>query len=816
MAAPFLTRFTPGIMDSMALEATYVHDESLPSEIIKRVQLHARGDFGRHLLIMGPEGVGKSHLLSLTYYRTQVMSTIVDQQLLVWFRECEWGITSTDAFLLRVLESLDEQYSSGLAKRLDEIRSLGAKETSSATRELFDAVAGDRALVVFVERFEEVLKGLASSDRRDFLAYLGEHPRIMLVATSRHNLSEAIPRMGNFASLFDTLSMDELTADEASRLVLKIVSLYDEDKLLSEIASSEGRAFLNAIHHMCGGISRVFVILAQNIVLSGTQQKAEVLLSTLDALLPQQRARMLVLSPQQRKIVDLLCLSNKAMTVKEISRNCGASHQTCSSQLKSLRDLDYVHSIPIGRESYYEMRDDILRLCNALHGRHRDRVSTTAKFLRVWFGATHFDDRPPLPEPDVALPSNFLEEPLLKNRPETKNPKIATDAKHFLEGIRKGDLSKALHHANNLVDVRGRPWDYFAKVHCLCQQGGWSEALGNIDRTLAQNPDNSLALSAKGYILFRMKQYGSSMRAIDHAITLKPKHYPQIWSLRAAVELDRGNYEEAIASCEHATGLQGKDPLPWYLQGLAEAHKENFQKAIKCCESALKEQNDYPFVLNLLGVLLCRIDRPYEALRPFEALLNIAPQNSDAWGYRGAALLIMGAREEALKSFTKASEEGTLSPYVGFQKARLLFALDRREEGYAALTDALEKCADRPGLVAGASTRLLEDLLSGGLGKHDLESHVVSVCDIYERWELGAALGAALVASARDLPSLLPKKQAKSQWVDMWKQASSGRKEIETAVGILNSLVRYWNLGSRDVLLALSPEERKLVELEVL
>ena len=88
---------------------------------------------------------------------------------------------------------------------------------------------------------------------------------------------------------------------------------------------------------------------------------SKVYLLTLDELTPQFRSQIKSLSRQQRKIVGFLSNQQGAISVTEIAKKNFLSHQTASSQLKTLLDKKFVVKHPFGRESYYELADFQLR-----------------------------------------------------------------------------------------------------------------------------------------------------------------------------------------------------------------------------------------------------------------------------------------------------------------------------------------------------------------------------------------------------------------------------------------------------------------------
>jgi predicted AAA+ superfamily ATPase len=87
----FLSRFTPSLMSPDALEAIFVQREKLLQDILERVRTSALGAEKKNTLLVGPRGIGKTHLVSLVHHRLRSMKSIEDRILIAWMREEEWA-----------------------------------------------------------------------------------------------------------------------------------------------------------------------------------------------------------------------------------------------------------------------------------------------------------------------------------------------------------------------------------------------------------------------------------------------------------------------------------------------------------------------------------------------------------------------------------------------------------------------------------------------------------------------------------------------------------------------------------------------------
>ena len=98
--------FNPSMMSGDELEATLVDRARIASRVFELLSSNTRNGSKHNILLVGPRGIGKSHLTALIYYRLKAAATITETQAIAYLREDEWGLTSLLDFLIRVYESL--------------------------------------------------------------------------------------------------------------------------------------------------------------------------------------------------------------------------------------------------------------------------------------------------------------------------------------------------------------------------------------------------------------------------------------------------------------------------------------------------------------------------------------------------------------------------------------------------------------------------------------------------------------------------------------------------------------------------------------
>ena len=373
-------------MAAEVLEAIFVQRQELAERLVELIENSVLTGSKQHTLLIGPRGIGKTHLVSLVYHRVRQLDSLRDRLLIAWLREEEWGVMSFLDLLLRILRALiAEDKNQELKDQVEGLYQLSSDEAERAAAALLKEYVGRRTLLIIVENLDDLFHGLEDEGQKRLRSYLQENPFSTILATSQSLFGGVSLQTSPFYGFFRINHLEELTLEDATQLLTKIAELEGDEDLASLIKTSLGRVRLRALHRLAGGNHRVYIIFSQFLTRESLNELIEALMRTLDELTPYYHERIRWLSPQQRKIVELLSDRGNALSVKEIASRCFMSHQTASAQLKSLREWGYVRTNPVGRESYYELREPLMRLCVEVK-KHRDEpIRLVVELLRSWY-----------------------------------------------------------------------------------------------------------------------------------------------------------------------------------------------------------------------------------------------------------------------------------------------------------------------------------------------------------------------------------------------------------------------------------------------
>jgi len=716
MKNTLISRFTPSLMAPETLEGILVQRHALANYLVDKIRDSATTDNKHYQLLIGPRGIGKTHLVSLIYHRIVKMKDLRDKLLIAWLREEEYGIASFLDLLIAILRAIGKEYPTEYQTELHDavegLYELSPEDAESVAAQLLKDFVGKRVLLLIVENLDDVFGGLGEIGQKQFRAYIQNHGFLTILATSQSLFDGIESRDQPFYGFFYPHNLNELELDDAVNLLNQIASLEGKTELASFIQNSTGRNRIKVVHFLSGGSPRIYMVFSDFLVnresLNGL---VEAFMAMLDDLTPYYQDRMKYISNQQRKIVDFLADLRRAAPVKEIAKRCFISHQTASSQLKDLRSKGYVKSEEIGRESWYELREPLMRFCLEVKKQRNEPIRLFVDFLRVWYTQEELQQRLGLRMADVDFADK---ESLFKYRPNLEPiPLDAVMEREYytraLEAIerneedprlkayfheieycreQKDDVS-ALEYAEKLVTSRGEARDWSEKGRCLNRLKHYDEALKCLDKAIEIDSNYARAWAYKGDVLDDLKRYDEALVSLDKAITLDGNDN-LAWHWRGHVLNNLKRYEEALASFDRALELDANDKLDWGMRGNVLNNLKCYEEALVSYDRALEIDANYQWAWSNRGNVLNNLERYEEALESFDRALEIDANYQWDWANRGNVLNNLKRYEEALESFDRAIELDPNDKWAWANRGNLLSSLERYEESLASLNKAIE------------------------------------------------------------------------------------------------------------------------------
>ncbi|MEW6738103.1 MAG: tetratricopeptide repeat protein [Acidobacteriota bacterium] len=277
-------------------------------------------------------------------------------------------------------------------------------------------------------------------------------------------------------------------------------------------------------------------------------------MNMLDELTPYYQARMAWLSLQQRKIVEFLCDRRGAVPVKEIAQHSFITHQTTSSQLQDLREKGYVNSITIGRESYYELSEPLMRMCIEVKKSRGEPIRLLVDFLRLWYTPEELQQKLALLTSYATLEHQYLHQAIHESLKEGVDSRVRACVKDYQNYLEKGNFAQALQVSEELIAIRGDSSDWLSKAVCLERMQHWDDALAVNDKVLELDPNNSAVWHQRGWLLQNLDRIDEALASFNKAAELNPVSWVT-WFMQSQILYDLKLYNQALAASQKAITL---------------------------------------------------------------------------------------------------------------------------------------------------------------------------------------------------------------------------------------------------------------------
>ena len=653
MKSTFLSRFTPSLMPQEALEAIFVQREREARRTVELVRESVLTAGKSHTLFVGPRGIGKTHLVSLIYHRLRAMDDLQGRLLIAWLREEEWGVSSFLDVLQRILRALAED-DPALAPRLGTVQAAGTEAAAErVARDLLREIVGERTLLLLAESLDDLFDGIGEEGQKRFRAFLQDTRFATILATSQGLFSGVSRQAAPFYNFFRVQHLPGLSLDDAVLLLTKIAELEEDTALATFLHTPAGRARVRAVHHLAGGSPRVYVIFSEFLTREALDELVAPFLKMLDELTPYYQSKMRSLSPQQRKIVEILSDARGAIPVKQIAARSFLTHQTVSSQLQELRERGYATAHKIGRESFYELQEPLMRLCLEVKKQRGEPITLFVDFLRLWCTREDLERRLSLLPAEAMLTQWHLREALRQSE-QGENLLVVACMKDWKTFFVQGNHEKALQVSEELIAIRGEASDWGSKGWHLEQLGRYEEALAALDQALALNPRDASA-----------------------------------WTIRGEALANLNHQEEALSSFEQALTINPENADAWYNKGIVSDGLEHHGEALVAFEEVLRLTPNSADAWRHKGSMLSKLGRYEEAVTAYGQTVSLDPHSAEIWGSKGAALFVLGRHEEALASVNHALEIDVKNIPASTIKSYILYEEGHYEEALVALDHVL-------------------------------------------------------------------------------------------------------------------------------
>ncbi|MFA6013129.1 MAG: tetratricopeptide repeat protein [Desulfobacteraceae bacterium] len=826
MTESLFSKFTPSLMSPEALEAIFVQREKLLARLIELVTQDSNSSGKHHSLMVGARGIGKTFLMSILYHRISVMPELKTKAVIAWLKEEEWGVTSYAEFIISILKAMDSEKDATFDEEMDSLYNLDPNAAEKKAEELLEKTAGDRMVLLLAENMDMIFEDIKQEGQRKLRAFLQETSSISIIATSQSLFDGVSRQTSPFYGSFHIHHLESLTLDESLTLLEKIARFRHDERLAEYIKTRAARARIRAVIHLSGGNHRVMAIFSQFLTYDTLEDLVSPFMAMIDELTPYYQSKMKELPAQQRKIVDYLCGKRGAAQVKEIARKSFMSHQASSSQLKILREKGYVVSKAIGRDSYYELAEPLMRLCVEVKMHNSEPVRLLIDMLRIWYSTEDLEKRIDFHKDksrsiDFEYACKALD--LNKNYPD-QDPVYVTCREQFSTYFSHGDLAKA---QDVLEDLRAARPGASEKILCdfpqydeyigilakcleLLNNKKYNDAVEILDQATDMKPEDESAWEAKGTVLYELGLYKEALEAISHAFRLKPKYNFHICMITGKILNRLNRIDESLEFFLQASKQNPKDLDCWKEIGGAYGDLGKFDKALDAFNMACKINPEASDCWLIKGSILEELCRHEEALDAFNHAHKLNPKDD-------ISLYAIGLSHYWNKCFKELSELpvtiDTPNMYKSaYIKGHGLIAVGKWDESIAFIEKSLsEMDLKKDGDIILPS--IISSLLYDHYNFNVWPDKASELSRLFKKFNVLDFLSANVLNSLDKLLSPMASLAMANEWLTAWERAAGEDAEFGITLNIMRTVLKYKEKpGDERVFMELPAEERIILK----
>lgn len=214
----------------------------------------------------------------------------------------------------------------------------------------------------------------------------------------------------------------------------------------------------------------------------------------------------------------------------------------------------------------------------------------------------------------------------------------------------------------------------------LRKRGRFDEALAELDKALALQPDFPAAIFNIAAIRLEQGRPADALETFRQAIELKPD-YHQAFIAVAACLRKLGRLPEAVEACETALRMAPDDPDAHATFATVLHSQHEMSKAAQEFEVAKSLRPNDPKILNNFGNLLMELDQPVRAGQLYRSAIAIDPNRAELFNNLGNMLKLQGELDDAIDCYRRTL---ALKPDAVEVHSNLLLTLNshpRSEEG---------------------------------------------------------------------------------------------------------------------------------------
>ncbi len=221
----------------------------------------------------------------------------------------------------------------------------------------------------------------------------------------------------------------------------------------------------------------------------------------------------------------------------------------------------------------------------------------------------------------------------------------------------------------------------FERVIFFLDRGRYEEAEEELQRLLAANPNNGLAMGLMAQVMVQNGKKKEALGMAQRGVKANPTE-PMAFYALAMAQFYNKKLEEAWASTDQGLSIDPMWDRFFMIRAQVAFQKEDWELALKQVEEGLSRNPEHTQLINFCAQALLKLNRKEEASATMDFALHREPENSYSHSNKGWVSMEQGEMDEAIDSFTEALR---LDPNNGGAREGLREAIKAKNPLYRAI-----------------------------------------------------------------------------------------------------------------------------------
>lgn len=513
----------------------------------------------QHWMVVGPRGIGKSHLLSLLYHKITNDDKLRKLWLPVLFPEELRMAGDLSKFLERTaneicldLEKIRDPIAAELRSKIDGIKQVPVNERAEY---LFSVLtwlhkSTGRFILLITENLQHLLgKKISLIDQKKLRAYLQTEEAVLLIGSATTVFDALHDHSHPFYHFFHISRLEDLSFNDMKSLIINLLTEDNQHELVTKVTANEAR--IRALYSFTGGNPRIAVFLSDMLKTEMPDEMMAVMDKILDELTPYFEAILNEVPTYQEEMLNTLAAYEPAQSPKEIAEHLETPQPTVRNYLMQLKENGYVRvAFSKGKFNYYCLKEYLYRIWYQMRdSSHREETRWLMELLLMIYSPTSIvEEKKRLGQCTSATDTNVFYHTMISKAADfiEKNP-------DYCKVI---ELCVATAEISTDRSLHGK--ELFKTLDKFIKNKKYEEAIKICAEILKTNPLDDSAHLAWGYCLKQLEQYDEAIEKFAKASEINPKSEDSLWHWGDCLR-NQGRYEEAVDKFKEAAELKPDD-----------------------------------------------------------------------------------------------------------------------------------------------------------------------------------------------------------------------------------------------------------------